>query len=289
MRALQAVFERRQDQPRLQEFFAKLVVLVEEMAVERRVALGIDPGVLVEGVLRLLDLLAQPHVAVFLAAAPLHVEDVVHLLQEHRDSFHAVGDLAGDRRQVDAADLLEVGELRDLGAVQHDLPADAPGAERRRLPVVFLESDVVLPRVDADGFETVEIDLLHFVRRRLEDHLQLVMLEQAIRILPEAAVVRAACRLDVRHVPRRRARARATMFPDARCRPRPRDRAAAESGSLATAQNCCSLRIRSWNVTSRTPQLVQHANGPWLPFEVHRYQLPMNELNLPQHAAARAE
>src|SRR5688572_12858796 len=55
------------------------------------------------------------------------------------------------------------------------------------------------------------------------------------------------------------------------------------------AQKCCSLRIRSWNVTSRPPQFVQDANGPWLPFEVHRYQLPMNELYLPQHFARRTE
>ena len=216
---------------------------------ERRVALAIDPGLLIERVLRLLDLLAHPDVAVCLAAAPLHVEHVVDLLQEHRDAFHAVGDLAGDRRQVHAAHLLEIGELRDLGSVQHHLPADAPGAERRRLPVVFFEPDVVLPRIDADRFEAVEIDLLHFVGRRLEDHLQLVVLEQAIRILPEPAVIRPARRLNVGDVPRRRRRARATAFPDARCRRRLRGRAAAESGSPATAQKCWSLSISSWNVT----------------------------------------
>ena len=92
------------------------------------------------------------------AAAPLEVEDVVHALQEHRDALEPVGDLAGDRRQIDAADLLEVGELRDLHAVEQHLPADAPGAERRRLPVVLLEADVVLPRVDAARLEAVEID-----------------------------------------------------------------------------------------------------------------------------------
>ena len=112
---------------------------------------------------------------------------------------------ADDRRQVDAADLLEVGELRDLLAVEHHLPADAPGAERRRLPVVLLEADVVLPRVDAAGLEAVEIDLLHFVRRRLEDHLHLVMLEQPVRILAEAAVVGPPRRLHVGDVPGLRA------------------------------------------------------------------------------------
>jgi len=68
-----------------------------------------------------------------------------------------------------------------------------------------VEPDVMVPGVDADGLETIEVDLLHFVGRRFEDHLQLVMLEQAIGILSEPAVIRTARRLDIRHVPRRRA------------------------------------------------------------------------------------
>ena len=55
------------------------------------------------------------------------------------------------------------------------------------------------------GLEAVEIDLLHFVGRRLQDHLQLVVLEQAIRVLSEPAIVRPPRRLDVGDIPRRRA------------------------------------------------------------------------------------
>ena len=73
------------------------------------------------------------------------------------------------------------------------------------LPVVLLEADVVLPRVDAARLEAVEIDLLHFVRRRLQDHLHLQVLEQAIRVLPEAAIVGPARRLDVGDAPGPRA------------------------------------------------------------------------------------
>src|SRR5439155_18821852 len=105
------------------------------------------------------------------------------------------------RREVDPPDLLEVRELGDLQAVEHDLPADAPGAERRGLPVVFFEPDVVLARVDPACLETVEIELLHFIGRRLEDHLELMVLEQTIRVLPEASIVRTTRRLDVRHAP----------------------------------------------------------------------------------------
>ena len=59
----------------------------------------------------------------------------------------------------------------------------------------------MLTRVDAARLEAVEIDLLHFIRRRLENHLELKVLEQAVGILAEAAVGRAPRRLHVCHVP----------------------------------------------------------------------------------------
>ena len=139
------------------------------------------------------------------ARRPLEVVDAVDALQHHRDPFEPVGQLRRDRRQLETAGLLEIGELRDLHAVEHHLPADAPGAERRRLPVVLLEADVVLSRVDAARLEAVQVQLLHFVGRRLEDHLELVVLEQAVRVLAEAAVGRPPRRLDVGDVPVRRA------------------------------------------------------------------------------------
>ena len=56
-------------------------------------------------------------------------------------------------------------------------------------------------RVDAARLEALEIELLHFVGRRLEDHLELVVLEQAVRVLAEAAVGRPPRRLHVGDVP----------------------------------------------------------------------------------------
>ena len=135
------------------------------------------------------------------ARRPLEIEDAVDALQHHRDALEAVGQLRRDRRQLHAARLLEVRELRNLLAVEHHLPADAPRAERRRLPVVFLEPDVVLPRIDAARFQALEIHLLHIVRRRLENDLKLMVLEQAVRVLAEAAVGRTPRRLHVRDVP----------------------------------------------------------------------------------------
>ena len=59
----------------------------------------------------------------------------------------------------------------------------------------------MLARIDAARLEAFEIELLHFVGRRLEDHLVLVVLEHAVRVLPEAPVIGTTRRLDVRHAP----------------------------------------------------------------------------------------
>ena len=249
---------------------------------------------LAEGVLRLLDLLLQPHFAILHAAAPLEVEHVVHALQEHRDALEAVGDLAGDRGEVDAADLLEVGELRDLQAVEHHLPADAPGAQRRRLPVVLFEPDVVLPRVDAARLEAVEIQLLHFVGRRLEDHLILVVLEQPVRVLAEPAVVGPPRRLHVGDAPRLR--------PE-HAEERLRVRGAGAHFEIERLLQQAAVRgperrqledevlkghailnpVRSLRVT---PKVAKHAVRFQRLLQMHRDQRAMHGLQLPKHLRA---
>src|SRR5690606_4191609 len=110
--------------------------------------------------------------------------------QIHRDALESVGDLAGDRPAVEAAGLLEIGELGDLHAVQPDLPAEPPGAERRRLPVVLDEADVMDQRIDAEARERTEIELLEVMRRRLDDDLELVIVLQPVRILAITTVGR---------------------------------------------------------------------------------------------------
>ena len=72
----------------------------------------------------------------------------------------------------------------------------------RALPVVLDEADVVQLRVDADGVERAEVEVLEVGRRRLEDDLELVVVLPAVRVLAVAAVGRAARRLDVGGVPR---------------------------------------------------------------------------------------
>ena len=62
----------------------------------------------------LLDFVLVIDVAVADARRPLQVEDALDALDVHRQAFQTVRDLAGDRPALDAAHLLEVGELRDL-------------------------------------------------------------------------------------------------------------------------------------------------------------------------------
>src|SRR5208337_4352522 len=99
-------------------------------------------------------------------------------LQKSAQPLQPVGKFDGDRVKIHSATLLEVSELRNFKSVQHHLPPDAPSTERRRLPVVFFELDVVLAQINADCTERFQIELLHILRRRLQDHLQLQVLEQ---------------------------------------------------------------------------------------------------------------
>ena len=131
--------------------------------------------------------------------------DVPHLrlvLQVHDDAVEAVGDLDAHGVQRQAARLLEVGELGDLLPVEPDFPAQAPGAERGRLPVVLHEADVVARAVEADGFQAGQVELLGVAGVGLEDHLVLVMHLHAVGVLGVAAVVGPEGGLDVGHVPR---------------------------------------------------------------------------------------
>src|SRR5438874_1855508 len=119
----------------------------------------IDVGDL-EVVLREFEFFLLAHGTVAKTAAPFDVIDGCLARDEHRQPFQSVRDLRADRREIDAAGLLKIRELRDLHAVEEDLPADAPCAEGRRLPVVFLEADVVAREIESDGAQRIEIEIL---------------------------------------------------------------------------------------------------------------------------------
>ena len=60
----------------------------------------------------------------------------------------------------------------------------------------------MLTRVDAEGFERLEIEFLRVARVGLEDDLILGVQLEAVGVLTVAPVIGADRRLDVRHVPR---------------------------------------------------------------------------------------
>ena len=139
------------------------------------------------------------------AAVEIELVDAVDPLHIHRQPLEPVGQLARHRRAFDAAHLLEIGELRHLHAVAPALPAKPPGAQRRALPIVLDEADVVQQRVDADRLQRAEIELLQVGRIGLQDHLVLVIMLQAIGVLAVAAILRTARGLHIGRLPAQRA------------------------------------------------------------------------------------
>ena len=110
-----------------------------------------------------------------------------------------------------AARLLEIGELGDFLAVQPDFPAQAPGAQGGRFPVVFHEADVVARAIEADGLQAGQVELLRVAGVRLQDHLVLVVHLHAVGVFGEAAIVGAERRFDIGHVPRLGPKTRSTV------------------------------------------------------------------------------
>ncbi|ABU79351.1 hypothetical protein ESA_04170 [Cronobacter sakazakii ATCC BAA-894] len=127
----------------------------------------------------LLHFVLMEHIAVSgfakRAIAPDQVINAVHALNVHGETLKAVSDFTGHRFALQAADLLEVSELRHFHAVQPHFPAEAPGAERRVFPVVFDEANIMNGRVHTQLFKRPQVQLLNIVRRRLDDHLELVV------------------------------------------------------------------------------------------------------------------
>jgi hypothetical protein len=137
---------------------AALPLLVAEAQQDRDLLLVLLEEALLKVDVCLLEVIGAPlplgalvEVTVADAWGPLQLVHIVDVLQVHRDPLEPVGQLAAYRFAVDAATLLEVGELADLEPIEPHLPTEAPCAERRRLPVVLDETDVVVARVGAEG------------------------------------------------------------------------------------------------------------------------------------------
>src|SRR5579862_3473396 len=195
MACLDALVIGRQRQLRLEQR-AALGLGIAEM---RKEALGIR-ALEIEG--GEFALAALEHIAVFDAGAvEVEVIDILDALHVHGQPLEPVGQLGRDRIAFDAADLLEIGELRHLHAIEPDFPAEPPRAERRALPIILDEADVVAPRIDAERIEAFEIERLAIGRRRLQDDLELVIVLQPVGILAITPVGRPARGLHISGAP----------------------------------------------------------------------------------------
>jgi hypothetical protein len=96
--------------------------------------LEIVPGIFL---LRLKEDVAVGDLSVAFAAVEVEIKDAVDALHVHRQPLETIGELARHRRAFEAGDPLEIGELRDFHAVAPAFPAEPPGAQRRRFPVVL--------------------------------------------------------------------------------------------------------------------------------------------------------
>ena len=153
-----------------------------------------------------LALVLQEHVAIghrraIGQIAPHQVVDGVDALSVHGDALQTIGNLDGHGVDLDAAHLLEVRKLRDLHAIEPDLPAKAPGAERRALPVVLDKADVMVIGVQANGGQRTQVELLSVDRRGLDEHLELIVVLHAVGVLAVAAVGGTAAGLRIAGAP----------------------------------------------------------------------------------------
>jgi len=199
VRRLDALIVSRQRQPSLQQRLA-LLLGVEEVAVQH---LGI--GVF-EIVGRVFLLGLEEDVAIGDAVAvEVQVVDVLDALDVHGQALEAVGQLDRHGIALDAAHLLEVGELGHFHAVAPHFPAQAPGAQGRAFPVILDEADVVRHGIDAQAAQAFQIEFLRVGRRRLQQHLILVVMLQAVGVLAVTAILGTARRLHIGGLPRVRA------------------------------------------------------------------------------------
>ena len=194
MGAFQNVIISRTDITKLDNALSFCFIFVEQVKQQR----GVCYLEVVEG---LLYLVGVENVTVGDVANPLDIEYVFYALDIHSQTLQAVRDFNGYRLNVNAAHLLEVGELGDFHTIQPNLPAKAPSAQSRRFPVILYKADIMLLLMNAELSQALQVQLLNVFRRGLYDNLELMMLEQTVRVITVTAVCRAAGRLYVSHTP----------------------------------------------------------------------------------------
>src|SRR5690625_470877 len=105
---------------------------------------------------RLLDLILVEHITIVDGVAiggvcPDQVINTFYPLQIHSQTLDAVCNLARGRHAIEAANLLEIGKLRDLHTIEPDLPTQTPGPEGGVLPIILDEAYIVLLGIDTQS------------------------------------------------------------------------------------------------------------------------------------------
>ncbi len=123
----------------------------------------------------------------------------IDFLEIHGQSLQPVSDLDGHGPAVDAAALLEVGELGDFHAVGPDFLAHAPSAQGGGLPAVLHEADVAIFGTEAQGPQGIQIDVLDVIGRGLDQDLILAVVLVAVGIFAIAPICGPAAGLHIGH------------------------------------------------------------------------------------------
>ena len=131
-----------------------------------------------------------------------HVHHMVGAQHIHRQPLKPVGQLARDRGAIKPANLLEIGELAHFHTVTPDLPAQTPGAQCGRFPIILDKADIMHAHVDADGFETAKIEILQIGRAGFDQDLKLIVMLQPVGVFAIAPIGRAARGLHIGRGPR---------------------------------------------------------------------------------------
>ena len=113
---------------------------------------------------------------------------MIHAQDIHGQTLQTIGQLARNWVAVVATDLLEICELRHFHTVTPHFPAQSPSPQSRAFPIVFDKADVMQGHINANGFETAQIELLQIRRAGFDEHLILVIMLQAVWIFSIAAI-----------------------------------------------------------------------------------------------------
>ena len=119
---------------------------------------------------------------------PDDIEDRFDTLKIHRQPLRTIGNLHCNRITGDPPYLLEVGKLRHFHPIKPDFPAQTPGTQGRRLPVILHKTDIMILKLQPQILQGFEIELLDIIRTGFDQCLKLIVGAQPIGIFAVAPI-----------------------------------------------------------------------------------------------------